>query len=212
MAATLVFDLDGTLVDTLPDLTAALNSTLGSHGLPALDADVALRSVHGGLESMVQAAVADPALRARVLAAFEQAYVARCADASRPYPGVVAALERCARQDIALGVCTNKGEALARKVLDHLGLLAFFGAVIGADTCSRRKPDAEPLLAAIERAGGERASAVLVGDSLIDVQCARAAGVPCWLYAPGYGRLAPPLPDVARVLYDYAELGGSYLP
>lgn len=217
-ARTLVFDLDGTLVDTLPDLMGALNETLRGAGYRRIAATQVLHCLHDGLPAMLEGALAAagdgaaPPDRIALLAdEYMNRYAGRLTRESRAYPGVTAALEWHVRRGARLAVCSNKTEALATRLLDELGLGRFFRAVVGADTCAERKPSPMPLLHAISIAGGTAADAALIGDSRVDLECARAAGVHCLLFAGGYGRLAANEPGAGAVFDDWTALHGSRL-
>jgi phosphoglycolate phosphatase len=188
----LVFDLDGTLVDTLPDLTDALNQALREHACAPVSAALVRRSLHGGVETSVDAALgaagaADPALAHAVLMRYQGLLDEQPVRGSRPYPGVADLLHHCRARGQRLAVCTNKREAPARRVLQEVGLADFFTVVVGADTCAHRKPHAEPLLHAIAGLACLPAQAALVGDSPVDQACAAAAGIGFLLFAGGYG-------------------------
>lgn len=202
-----VFDLDGTLVDTLPDLTRALNAALADLGLPRVDAGLVRASLHGGLEGSVEAALvaagAPVALSPLLLDRYGLQYDAMLTEQSRPYPGVPELLERLRDRGDRLAVCTNKQEPQALRLLGRLGLAAFFTSVVGADTCGQRKPHPAPLLHAVEALGGSSAQALLVGDSLVDLHCARAAGIDCLLFGGGYGNGTE---EATQRFSSYAEL------
>lgn len=194
-----VFDLDGTLVDTLPDLADALDEALADLGLEPVGADVVRDSLHSGLEGSAAAALAALGAPARHFPRLVERYVSRYAQANgrraAVYGGVRPLLDHIARRGERLAVCTNKPEALARGLLVRTGLLPYFSAIVGADTCTQRKPHPEPLLQALAQIGGGPITGVLVGDSRHDVHCARAAGAACVFHDSGYGRapvLAPP--------------------
>lgn len=190
--ATLVFDLDGTLVDTAPDLVGALNEVLEIEGLPPLPLASARHMVGHGARALLirgfEAAGApwraerDQELNAR----FIEVYLARIARESRPFPDAEAVLDRFAAQGASLAVCTNKRTDLSLALLEAVGLADRFAVVTGADYRGPRKPDAAHLQAAIEGAGGDPSRAVMVGDSETDVGTARAAGVPSVVFTFGY--------------------------
>lgn len=206
MSAVVVFDLDGTLADTAADLMAAANACLPRPMLGPGDEPTAFAGGRAMLrlglsrlgetwdEGMVDAAYP------RLLAA----YAADIARHTRLYPGAGESLSRLRQADFRLAICTNKPEALALRLLDRLGVLPFFDAVVGADTLPVRKPDAAPYRLAVDRAGGGRS--FLLGDTVTDRDTARAAGVPVALVGfgpegPGVARLAPD-----AILHDYADL------
>lgn len=174
MPAAAIFDLDGTLVDSLDDLHASVNHALRTVGLPARSRAEVRGYVGEGARTLLERAVgASTHLVDPALAAWRAHYEAHCLDRTRPYPGIAAMLAgaRC-----PLAVLTNKPGALARRILDGLGLLPGFAVVIGGDEAPR-KPDPAGLLGILARVGASPGEAVLVGDSRHDVATARAAGV-----------------------------------
>jgi phosphoglycolate phosphatase len=190
VGGTLLLDLDGTLIDSVPDLAASVNRIMTARGLELFtEAELAVMVGDGA-----------PALVARVMAArgreagpadldaFLEDYTAHAADRSRPYPGVTETLAALQRAGWLLAVCTNKPEQPARVVLEALGLLPYFAAVGGGDSFAVRKPDPRHLLATLEAAGGGRA--VMVGDHRNDVLAASGAGLPCIFALWGYGKAA----------------------
>lgn len=183
LPATVVFDLDGTLVDTGPDLTAALNHALSVLGRPALpEADVR-DMVGSGALKLIERGLAKTGGEARELTLammplFLEYYADNIAVHSLPYPGVVAAMDALAAAGCRLAICTNKTEALARKLVTALGWEARFAAIVGGDSLPVRKPDPEHLLATIRAAGGDPADSAFVGDTHFDVNAGVAAGVP----------------------------------
>ncbi len=187
-----MFDLDGTLVDSVPDLAAALNRTLAEAGLPPRGPDAVARMVGHGVARLVERGFAaagaplDMAALPRWVQRFLQFYAADLSTLTRPYPGVPEALEALAAAGWRLGVCTNKPTRLAAELLDALGLGRRFGAVVGGDAAPERKPHPAPLRMALDRLGVPAAAAVFVGDSETDVLTARAAGVPVALVRGGY--------------------------
>jgi phosphoglycolate phosphatase len=203
----LIFDLDGTLVDSAPDLTTALNGLLAELGKPALG-ETSVRAMVGdgagvlvarGLAASGLADADQPSALKRFLALYRDCLI----DRTRAYPEVEATLERLQAAGHKLGVCTNKPYDPTRRILAALNLERFFGSVIGGDSLPKRKPDPEPLLAAIEGLGGVTATAVMIGDSANDVLCARAASVPAILIPSDYGN---PAGDADLKLTRFAEL------
>ena len=210
--ATIVFDLDGTLVDTAPDLVGALNVLLAREGLPTLPLAEVRVMIGQGARALITrgfAAAGAPLDEARLSALFGDFivhYRAHIADESRPFPGIVDALDVLAGAGAGLAVCTNKPTDLSVALLDALGLSHRFAAVIGADATPAQKPAAAHLVTAIERAGGRVERAVMVGDSASDAGAARAAGVPLVLVSFGYTDI-PARELGADVLIDhFAEL------
>ena len=194
---TVVFDLDGTLVDSAPDLTEALNRTLADHGLPAATPKSVRSMVGEGAVRMIERGFAaagrpldDDTLRDRLRCRFLDHYGDCLADSTRPFPGVVATLEALAGAGRRLAVCTNKPEAMSRTLLDRLDLTRFFPIVLGGDSLPVRKPDPRHLTETIRLAGGAASGAAMVGDSFVDVDAARAAGIPVGVVTFGYSRIA----------------------
>jgi len=191
-ALTVVFDLDGTLVDTAPDLVEALNVVLAREGMPPLAYAAARNMIGGGARRMIEAALkaegrALPSDTVdRMFDGFISYYSAHVADRSQPFPGLDAALDRLAAEGYLLAVCTNKLEGLSRLLLDALGLTRRFAAICGPDTFRVQKPDPEILRRTIEAAGGMVGRAVMVGDSGTDIATARAAAVPVIAVDFGY--------------------------
>ena len=188
---TVVCDLDGTLVDSAPDLSGALNTVLAEQGVPTVPFEEIRLLVGGGALVLIKRALArfgDPERydTARMFDRFLDVYRSRLTRESRPYPGVPDALRILAERGHPLAVCTNKPEALARRMLAELGIDFFGAAIVGGDTFGFRKPDRRTLEAAADRAGGNPERAVLIGDSRTDVETARNAGVPVILVSYGY--------------------------
>lgn len=207
----IVFDLDGTLVDSAPDLRAAVNRLLAEEGRRALTLDEVIGMVGDGAARLVErawTATGDgPGDLADLTGRFLAHYEGRAAERTRPYPGVPQTLAELAARGLALGVCTNKPEAATREVLEALGLARWFPAVVGGDTLDGiRKPDARPLLAVLERLGATPGEAVMVGDNANDVGTARAAGVPVIVRAGGYTRLPSEALGADAMIGAFAEL------
>lgn len=208
----LIFDLDGTLADTAADLLGAANTALGQAGLPLLDI-VTDRQVAGrGGKSMIRASLAkagfgpDDARADELYAPLLTAYETRIAEETRLYDGVELALETLAADGWRLGICTNKPERLALILLERLGILGRFGAVLGADSLAIRKPDPGHFTETARRIGADPAHAVMIGDTRTDLDTARAAGVPCILTSFGFA--AESMEDLApdAVIGHYDEL------
>jgi phosphoglycolate phosphatase len=212
VAPTVVFDLDGTLVDSAPDLVATLNIIFAREGLPPVPYDTARNLVGGGARSMIQRSLAaegrklDAAQVERLVEDFIEHYAAHIADRSRPFPGLEAALDELAAGGCRFAVCTNKLEWLAVRLLDALALSKRFVAICGADTFGLQKPNPDLLRRTIARAAGEPGQAVMVGDSLSDVATARAAGVPVVAVDYGYTETAVSEMGPDRVISALAEL------
>jgi phosphoglycolate phosphatase len=212
---TIVFDLDGTLVDTAPDLISTLNMVLAGEGLPPIAYDDARRMIGGGARRMIERALiaqsqsVDQAELDRMFAIFVDHYRAHIADRSRPFPQVEGVLQRLAVEGFRLAVCTNKLERLSVRLLDALNLSRYFAAVCGQDTFGIEKPDPQMLRLTIRRAGGDVQRAIMIGDSIIDVRTARAANVPVIAVVFGYSEVAPAALDADRVISSFAELPGA---
>ncbi len=212
---TVVFDLDGTMVDTAPDLIAALDHLLVKLGLPASDPEVALPAVGHGARVMIERAI--HALGHKVAAEdldpmvedFIAYYRDNIAVKSRPFPGFEAEAQWLSAQGARLAVCTNKREELARKLLIELKFDGYFHSILGGDSLAVRKPHPGHLLGAIEAAAGDASRAAMVGDSAADVDAARAAGVP--VIAVDFGYSGEPVaalkPDV--IIRHFNELRGA---
>lgn len=205
-----VFDLDGTLVDSAPDMHAALNLVLAERGHPALTLEQVRSFVGHGVAVLVRRVMASVDAHADGFDDWQDAYMARYGDgicvSTRPYGGVVAALDALAAQGHRLGVCTNKPQGLTEALLDALGLAPRFGAVLGGDTPFGRKPEPRVLLEVVERIGG--GPAVMVGDSAADIGAARAAGMPVLLYTGGYADAALDPAGADAAFSDWRELPG----
>lgn len=186
----IVFDLDGTLVDTLADLTASANRLLAAHGRPPVAPGIVRPMIGCGIPALVQRLLAHAGLATEPAAAIQEFaadYGRNAAAASRPFAGVTQTLRLLHQEGWRLAVCTNKPEAAARALLTALGLGRWMAAVGGGDSFPTRKPDRGHLLGTIRQAGGEPARAVLVGDHANDVAAARSAGVACIFALWGYG-------------------------
>jgi len=203
----LIFDLDGTLVDSAPDLATALNALLAELGKPPLTVTAIRAMIGDGAGVLVERGLAASSLegadRPAALKRFLALYRDCLIDQTQAYPEVESTLERLTAQGYKLGICTNKPIDPTQRILAALGLDRFFGAVIGGDSLPQRKPDPEPLLAAIEGLGGAASSAVMIGDSANDVLCARAASVTAILIPSDYGN---PAEDADFKLSHFAEL------
>jgi phosphoglycolate phosphatase len=210
---TIVFDLDGTLVDTAPDLIGALNVILEREGMPPVPLQAARTMIGAGARRLIErgleldgrnTTVADID---RLTSDFIDYYAAHIADASRPFEGLEAALDDLATRGYRFAVCTNKLEWLSKRLLDRLGLSGRFAAICGADTFGVSKPDPAILQQTVARAGGQLSSAIMVGDAGPDVGVARRAGIPVIGVAFGYTEvpMAELKPD--RLIDRMSQLG-----
>jgi phosphoglycolate phosphatase len=212
---TIVFDLDGTLVDTAPDLLGGIDLLLAEKGLALAPHDLMRPLISIGSRAMLTRALAhlehpiDDATFEAWWARYLQIYADNIAVKSRPFDGLVALLDRLEARGATLAVCTNKSEALSVKLLSALGLLSRFKGLAGRDTFPRcYKPNPEHLLGAIRLAGGDPARAIMVGDSDIDIEAARNAKVPVIAVSFGYTRHPVALynPDAVIDHYDAFEI------
>ncbi|MER0239021.1 HAD hydrolase-like protein [Fulvimarina sp. MAC8] len=187
-----VFDLDGTLVDTAPDLAASLNACLHADGLPPLPLDVVRPHAGHGAIAMLKAAYhhhgreLPEALIKEHFDRFIVHYEANIAETSQPFPGVLDAMDRLEAAGWSLAVCTNKREKLAVLLLDELGLSKRFAAICGQDTFAGMKPDPAHLGGTIERSKSSAAKTVMIGDTITDIAAANAIQVPSILVDFGY--------------------------
>jgi phosphoglycolate phosphatase len=209
---TIVFDLDGTLIDTAPDLISTLNLILAKEGLAAVPYDAARQMIGGGARGMIARALeADGRTDSktdldRMFGAFIEHYAAHIADRSRPFPGLEATLDRLAAEGRRLAVCTNKLEWLSVRLLDTLQLTRRFVTICGQDTFGVMKPDPGILLGTIARAGGDPTRAIMIGDSGTDVRTARAAAVPVIAVDFGYSEVPIASLEPDRIIGSFADL------
>jgi phosphoglycolate phosphatase len=216
VARTLLLDLDGTLVDTLPDLAAALNRLLRSRGLSDLSTEQVMAMIGDGIAVLVARAFAayNRQPDATAVAEMYADYTAHVAVASKLYPRVLPVLGELADQGWHLAVCTNKPEQAARCLLQAMGLLTLCCALGGGDSFPARKPDPAHLLATLARAGGQADAAVMLGDHRNDMRAARDAGIPSIFAAWGYGviGMAEGSAWVARDIAEAAAMANRLLP
>jgi phosphoglycolate phosphatase len=181
---TVVFDLDGTLIDTAPDLINALNFVLQREGLPAVPMKSARNMIGAGARKLLERGLEVDGRHVssgdldRLTNDFIDYYAAHIADESRPFEGLESALDDLSSRGYQFAVCTNKLEWLSKLLLDELGLSSRFSAICGADTFGVSKPDPAILQQTVARAGGDIASTIMVGDAGPDIGVARRAGVP----------------------------------
>jgi phosphoglycolate phosphatase len=210
-----VFDLDGTLVDTAPDLINALNFVLAREGLPPVPLHSARNMIGAGARKLIERGMevegreASPAELARLTDDFINYYAEHIAEFSRPFDGLEAALDDLESHGCRFAVCTNKLEWLSKRLLDQLNLSSRFAAICGADTFGVSKPDPTILRQTVARAGGELSSTVMVGDAGPDVGVARRAGVP--VIGVSFGYTDVPISDLRpdRVIHHLSELPGA---
>ena len=212
---TIVFDLDGTLVDTAPDLIGALNFVLEREGMPPVPLHAARTMIGAGARKLLERGleldgrVTSVADITRLTGDFIDYYAAHIADASRPFEGLESALDDLTACGYRFAVCTNKLEWLSKLLLDRLQLSGRFSAICGADTFGVSKPDPAILRQTIAQAGGEVSSAIMVGDAGPDIGVARRAGVPVIGVEFGYTEI--PIADLKpdRLIGHFRDLPGA---
>ena len=212
---TLVFDLDGTLVDTAPDLVNALNFVLDREGMRPIPLASARNMIGAGARRMLERGIeadgrdVSVAELDRLTKDFVAYYGEHIAVGSRPFEGLEKALDDLAGRGFRFAVCTNKLEWLSKKLLDELGLSGRFAAICGADTFGVSKPDPAILQQTVARAGGELSATIMIGDAGPDVGVARRAGVPVIGVEFGYTEvpIAELKPD--RLIGHFKDLAGA---
>ena len=203
---TLVFDLDGTLVDSAPDIATAINALFAELDLPAVELALIRRMIGDGAPVLLERALAHVGAvqtAADLMPRFSVHYGENAVRLTTVYPAVVETLTQLRDLGCRLGVCTNKPIGPTRAVLAALSLDALIEVVIGGDSLPQRKPAPEPLLAVIRTLDGTPDNAVLIGDSAVDLACAEAAGVPAIIIPSGYGMAEPKATVIAA---GFAEL------
>jgi len=209
MSRAVVFDLDGTLIDSAPDIHAAANRLMVQNGFDPFAPEETRSFIGSGVPHFISCCLTargragDGALRARLIEDFIADYET-AVTLTTVYPGVMGALDGLAGADLALGLCTNKPEGPAHSILAHLGLAGYFPVIIGGDSLTWRKPDPAPLQATAAALGAR--DVVFVGDSEVDAETAARAGVPFVLYTEGYRK--GPIEQIAhdRAFSDFAAL------
>lgn len=208
----IVWDLDGTLVDSAPDLAMALNTVLDKRGFFTLPLDEVRKMIGNGVPKLVERGFnavgirPEPAQLEELIAMFVKEYRKCATDNTRPYPGVAEVLRELHDMNIPMGVCTNKPEGFTRQILEGLDLSGFFSSVIGGDSTHAKKPDPEPVLACLRGLVAEPEYSFMIGDSVHDVHAARAAGVTIAVVPWGYR--SAPVDELGAdfVLHDLAVL------
>jgi phosphoglycolate phosphatase len=210
--ATIAFDLDGTLVDTAPDLIGTLNTILVDEGLPALSIEGARPFIGHGARSLLQRGfeaagqVVHPTRLQQLFERFIPRYLGRIADESRPFPGCEAALDALAAHGATLAVCTNKPTDLSVALLEALGLAPRFAAILGPDAAGAAKPDPRHLQATVDAVGGRMDRTILVGDSATDAGAARAAKAGLILVSFGYTDIPAADLGADELIHSFDEL------
>ncbi len=210
-ALTVLFDLDGTLADTALDLTATMNEVLVRHGRDRVPHERVREMVGGGARKIMERgfeATGEPASEAlldQLFVEFLDYYGDHLADHTKVFDGLVPVLEKLTADGAKLGVVTNKVEHLSLRVLDLLDLSPFFPVLIGGDTLPVKKPDPDPLFEAVRRLGGDPRHAIMVGDSLFDIDAAKNAGMPSIAVSFGYTDVPPAQMGADRLIDHYDE-------
>lgn len=209
---TIVFDLDGTLVETAPDLVDTLNYVFAREGIPPVPFEEARTFVGHGARAMITRGLdaegrkVTPEVLDKLFNDFVDYYTAHVADRSYPFPGVVEALDALSERGYRLAVCTNKFEKQSLLLLDALKMTRRFAAIVGQDTYKIAKPDPEVLRRTILAAGGDPSHAIMIGDSETDILTARAAELP--VIAVDFGYSLAPVSDYGpdRLISHFAQL------
>lgn len=208
-----IFDLDGTLVDTAPDIIDALNRTLLNLDLAPVDEATGRSFIGGGARNLVADGLTrsrgKPAPKTDIDDAYDRFivyYTEKSADRSALYPGVVETLDLLANTGLAMGVCTNKPHSLSLDILSAFGLDKFFKAVVGGDTLPERKPAAQHVLETAKRTAPTYSRAIMIGDSHTDVAAARNADIPVVVVDYGYTTTPPADLGAEAVISDLREL------
>jgi phosphoglycolate phosphatase len=211
-AEAIVWDLDGTLVDSAPDLATALNTVLDMRGFAVHSLDTVRTMIGNGVPKLIERGFnaigmrLEPEQLEQLIPIFVKVYSNCATEQTRPYPQIVKTLEQLQAMNIPMGVCTNKPEALSRQILEGLGLSKYFSSVVGGDTTSTRKPDPLPLLRCLEELVTEPKAGMMIGDSTVDVDAARAAGVEVGVVPWGYRSIPVENLGADFILEDPTEL------
>jgi len=210
----IAWDLDGTLIDSAPDLRTALNELLHEHGQPEQGSREVRSMIGDGVAKLVERGFAasghivKDAQLSRFVHRFMTIYAKCATDKSRPYPGALDALQQFSDAGIRQGICTNKPEAVTRRILSDLSLDKFFGAVVGGDTTPKKKPDPLPLRNCLQALGANPIDSLMIGDSAVDVATAKAANMPIGLVTHGYAREPVENLPADFLIYDLSSLPG----
>ena len=211
---TIVFDLDGTLVETAPDLLAALNHVLALENCPPVALEDVRTMIGHGAKAMIRQGLtlarsdaSEASIEARIDALWPEFiafYERNIAVESHPFPGLVTLLNDLKAAGATLAVCTNKTQRLSDQLLDALELSSLFSAIVGADSVPSKKPDGDHILQTIARAGGSADHAIMVGDSRTDERAAQHAGLPFIFVTFGYEATAAEQITAAAVIDTYS--------
>jgi phosphoglycolate phosphatase len=211
-APLVILDLDGTLIDTAPDLIDSLNHTIEAADLKPVTFEDLTHLVGQGVRVMISRAFElrktplDEPTASRLFDRFMKHYEAHMPGKSRPYAGAVECLDRLSAAGMRFAICTNKAEQLALPLIEKLGLSDRFAAITCGDTFSVRKPDGRHILGTIERAGGDPAASIMVGDSVNDILAAQNAGIPSIAVSFGYSDVPVDKLDPDHVIGSFDQL------
>ncbi|MEZ5921888.1 MAG: phosphoglycolate phosphatase [Parvularculaceae bacterium] len=189
-----IFDLDGTLIDSAPDIAWVTNRLLERHGLRSYETDAVRLMIGGGVAKLVERAWRGREIeltlsQANDLAAdFIEIYLTRACVETLPFPGAEAALKRCKVNGARIGLCTNKPYSVTARIVETLGWSDYFGAVIGGDSAPAKKPDPAPMKMALSALGATGEETIMIGDSAVDVGAARSVGARVMLISHGYSK------------------------
>ena len=189
-----IFDLDGTLIDSAPDIAWVTNRLLERHGLASFERDAVRVMIGGGVAKLVERAwrgreIELTPTQANDLAAdFIDIYLTRACVETAPFAGAEAALKRCKESAAAVGLCTNKPYCVTAKIVETLGWSEYFGVVVGGDSASAKKPDPAPMKMALSALAAKGADTIMIGDSAVDVGAARSVGARVMLLSHGYSK------------------------
>lgn len=205
----LIFDLDGTLIDSAPDIARAMNRLLAELGLPPLDLSAVRRMVGDGAPDLIRKVLGGKVAPDKIPPLFERYrgfYLKTATHSTRPYPGVVETLTRLRKTGHRMAVCTNKLQRPTLQILEGLDLARFFDGVVGGDVAPARKPDPRHLMAAVTLLGGSAESAVMIGDGINDAGAAKATGIPLLVLDSGYGEVAAKDLGGDLILESFSEI------
>ena len=204
---TLVFDLDGTIVHSAPDLANAVNHVLVPLGKDSLSVEEAQSMIGNGMPKLLERGFAARGMEVsedefqQHFAAFRDFYIENCCVDTAAYPGAVEMLEKVRTDGYLTAICTNKLETVSKVIMDQMDLTRLFDGMVGADPPRPCKPDADPVWLAIERAGGNRDNSIMIGDSPADIGAGKAARLPTIAVSYGYTNV-PPAELGADILID----------
>lgn len=208
----IIWDLDGTLVDSAPDLATALNTVLDKRGFAGHPLEAVRKMIGNGVPKLIERGFnaigirLEPGHLEQLVPLFIEVYTKCATDQTRPYPLITETLDQIREMNIPMGVCTNKPEALSRQILEDLGLSDYFSSVVGGDTTSARKPDPLPVLTCLRELVAKPEYSLMIGDSSVDVNAARAAGVGVGVVPWGYRHVPVTELGADFILDDPTEL------